>query len=74
MRGRPKLFGETPLEREIIREIIFRRIVKRQSFQSTANDLNSQSKWPRRASRWTAMLVFHVWKNNHRRENKEKVE
>jgi hypothetical protein len=65
MRGRPKRFGEcSPIEREIIEEIIFDREVKKKTFQSIADNLNSQSHWPRRAPKWTWLLVRHVWITN----------
>lgn len=70
MGGRPKWFGEvSPEERKIIEEIVFLREIKKKTFQGISDELNAQSKWPRRALKWTSMLVFHVWKN--RRGNRE---
>lgn len=72
--GRPERFGETsPLEREIIKEIIFCREVKKQSFQKIADNLNAQSKFPRRASKWMWLLVRHVYLCNKPPGNKGKL-
>jgi hypothetical protein len=65
MRRGAKRFGETSqFEREIIAEIIFRREVKKQSLAKIADDLNAQCKWPRRAPKWSWILMRHVYECN----------
>jgi hypothetical protein len=67
----PEKFGATPIEREIIEEIIFRREVKKQSFQKISDDLNSQCKFPRRAPKWNWVLVHHVYGCNAKPGSKD---
>ncbi|MCX5832005.1 MAG: hypothetical protein NT140_08980 [Deltaproteobacteria bacterium] len=63
MGGRPRHFGEiSPVEKDIIEEIVFYRTTKKKTFKRIAEDLNAQGRWPRRALKWTIMLVYHVWK------------
>jgi hypothetical protein len=62
-RGHPPRYGLKPGEQDILTEIVFMRQLKpgqnrRKSFQSIADDLNSQSKFPRRAKQWNGLLVF----------------
>lgn len=68
MRGRPKRYGEeSQEERDVIRDINFARRLKpgkkrKKSFQAIADDLNAQGRWPRRATKWTSVLIFHIFK------------
>jgi hypothetical protein len=65
MRGRPQRYGEiNPLEKGIIEEIVFRREIKRQSFQIITNDLNAEGLWPRKALKWSWGLVRNVYITN----------
>lgn len=62
---RPKRYGEiSEPERATIKEIIFHRQMKLQSFQKIADDLNAQSIWPRRAPKWSWGLVRNVYLKN----------
>ena len=62
-RGHPPIYGKKPGEAEILDQIVFLRQLKpgqhqRKSFQSIADDLNAQGKFPRRAKQWSGLLVF----------------
>ena len=62
---RPKRFGEINLvERSIIREIIYEREQKEQTFATIAENLNASCSYPRRARNWNWILVRRVYMAN----------
>ena len=73
--GRPERFGETsPVEQEIVKDIIFRRETKRQTFESIAGDLNAAGRWPRRAPKWGWALVRYFYVQNKGKTNVDSKE
>jgi hypothetical protein len=65
----PARYGENQSEDEILQTIIFERQlkpgqIKRKSYRQIADQLNAQSRFPRKAQKWDWQLIRHVHLNS----------